>query len=422
MRGLPNDFRKSRQREKRTDLSFPGAAKRGIGLAKTRAEQRPTCIPSRRGGEESRLRSERLGPESVPPPERAASRVSFTSRKLRLSAPPKRKIPQRADGAKKRRAAADPAAGGKLSSAAAQAMPPTGQRNVTNQKDRSVAARRAGDRVGNLVRLLDAVLPVKGIRHIQRTVRQLSGFRHSADRFRSGRLGNSRTGDRRRPVLLGITTLLAYGSTLLAGFFAYFVCLWCYPPILGSEASLGSLETAGVSRLVPYFTVEMPPIADVTSALLLSFVLGLGTARGSGNTLKKGLSEFRDVIGRIIERAIVPLLPLYIFGIFLKNGGRGPGGRHSVAFSENQFPRSFLRCICCCCFSNRRSGGHRLAPQPAETASHDAARLHDGAGDAIFGGDHSRHAGADDPQRRESRAGLDSSSRSTRRSTSRAAS
>ncbi len=104
--------------------------------------------------------------------------------------------------------------------------------------------------------------------------------------------------------LLGITTLLAYGSTLLAGFFAYFVCLWCYPPILGSEASLGSLETAGVSRLVPYFTVEMPPIADVTSALLLSFVLGLG-------------------IGRIIERAIVPLLPLYIFGIFLKMGAEG---------------------------------------------------------------------------------------------------
>ena len=72
------------------DLSFPGAAKRGIGLAKTRAEQRPTCIPSRRGEEESRLRSERLGPESVPPPERAASRVSFTSRKLRLSAPPEK--------------------------------------------------------------------------------------------------------------------------------------------------------------------------------------------------------------------------------------------------------------------------------------------------------------------------------------------
>lgn len=176
--------------------------------------------------------------------------------------------------------------------------------------------------LGILCCLLDAVLPVKGIRHIQRTVRQLSGFRHSADRFRSGRLGDSRTGDRRRPAA-GITTLLAYGSTLLAGFFAYFVCLWCYPPILGSEASLGSLETAGVSRLVSYFTVEMPPIADVTSALLLSFVLGLGTARGGGNTLKKGLSEFRDVIGRIIERAIVPLLPLYIFGIFLKMGAEG---------------------------------------------------------------------------------------------------
>ena len=219
--------------------------------------------------------------------------------------------------------------------------------------------------------------------------------------------------------LLGITTLLAYGSTLLAGFFAYFVCLWCYPPILGSEASLGSLETAGVSRLAPYFTVEMPPIADVTSALLLSFVLGLGTARGSGNTLKKGLSEFRDVIGRIIERAIVPLLPLYIFGIFLKMGAEGQVAGILSLFSENHRAH-FCDASAVAAFPIR-SGGHRLAPQPAETASHDAARLHDGAGDAIFGGDHSRHAGADDPQRRESRSWPDSSSRSTRRFISRAA-
>ena len=88
---------------------------------------------------------------------------------------------------------------------------------------------------------------------------------------------------------------------------------------------------------------------------------------------------------------------------FPENGGRGPGGRHSVAFSENHRAH-FCDASAVAAFPIR-SGGHRLAPQPAETASHDAARLHDGAGDAIFGGDHSRHAGADDPQRRESRAG-----------------
>lgn len=203
--------------------------------------------------------------------------------------------------------------------------------------------------------------------------------------------------------LLGITTLLAYGSTLLAGFFAYFVCLWCYPPILGSEASLGSLETAGVSRLAPYFTVEMPPIADVTSALLLSFVLGLGTARGGGNTLKKGLSEFRDVIERIIERAIVPLLPLYIFGIFLKMGAEGQVAGILSLFLKIIaliFAMHLLLLLFQYGLAGIVSRRNPLKLLRTMLPAYMTALGTQSSAATIPG-----HAGADDPQRRESRAG-----------------
>ncbi len=57
----------------------------------------------------------------------------------------------------------------------------------------------------------------------------------------------------------------------------------------------------------------------VTSSLVLAFVLGFGCAvlGSSAEKLKEVINDFRNVINLIIGRIIVPLLPLYIFGIFL---------------------------------------------------------------------------------------------------------
>ena len=69
--------------------------------------------------------------------------------------------------------------------------------------------------------------------------------------------------------------------------------------------------------LTPYFTVEMPPVMGVMSALILAFVLGLGMAYIHSVTLKGAMDDFKRIIDRVIVRVIVPLLPFYIFGIFL---------------------------------------------------------------------------------------------------------
>lgn len=125
--------------------------------------------------------------------------------------------------------------------------------------------------------------------------------------------------------LLAVTAAIAYGSTLFAGFFSYFTCDFTYPVFLDSTNSL-STGIAQAGKILPYFTVDMPPLFSVTTALVFAFVLGLGLCAIEGNKLKNGLIEFRDIINKVISGVIIPLLPLYIFGIFLQIGAEGQAG------------------------------------------------------------------------------------------------
>lgn len=117
--------------------------------------------------------------------------------------------------------------------------------------------------------------------------------------------------------LLLITALIAYGSTIFSGFFTYFSGAAIFPHILTQNTELTSLENPENLMLQPYFTVGMPPLMDIMTSLLLAFVVGLGMATIKGNTLQACLVDFRDIIMKLIESVIVPLLPLHIFGIFL---------------------------------------------------------------------------------------------------------
>ena len=113
---------------------------------------------------------------------------------------------------------------------------------------------------------------------------------------------------------LGLTAALAYASTMFAGFLTYGVCAYFFPKVLVGQ--LAQVETPK-EVLKTYFTIEMPPVVGVMTALLLSFVIGIGLSLVPRGVLRKGFIEFRAIITRLIENIIVPLLPLHIFGIFL---------------------------------------------------------------------------------------------------------
>lgn len=123
--------------------------------------------------------------------------------------------------------------------------------------------------------------------------------------------------------LLAITALIAYGSTIVAGLFSYFTTKWSLPLLLSAEELKSGSNITFEETVTSFFSVEMPPLMGVTTALVLAFVIGLGVAAIDGDRTKELLQEFSDIITLIIEKAIIPLLPLFIFGVFIKIGAEG---------------------------------------------------------------------------------------------------
>ena len=117
--------------------------------------------------------------------------------------------------------------------------------------------------------------------------------------------------------LLLITAGIAYLSTLFSGFFTYFSCQAVFPRIITGNIDAAAMQNMEEAVVKPFFSVGMPPVMDVMSALILSFCLGIGISVIQGDTLRKGFSDFRDIITILIRSVIIPLLPIYIFGMFL---------------------------------------------------------------------------------------------------------
>lgn len=115
--------------------------------------------------------------------------------------------------------------------------------------------------------------------------------------------------------LLGITVGLAYVFTLVSGLFAYFVGVSLLPTIITSEITSNIAGTA--AELESYFIIEMPPIMHVMSALLISFIMGLGISVTKSAPLRKAIEDFQSIISMLIENIVIPLLPIYIVGVFI---------------------------------------------------------------------------------------------------------
>ena len=116
--------------------------------------------------------------------------------------------------------------------------------------------------------------------------------------------------------LLLITVGIAYADTVVAAILSYATGSTFFPSLIGHGSQ--TLETVEKSaEILPYFTINIPATIDVMSALVLSFIVGLGIAYGGHTVLRGATNEMKAIIVGVIERVIIPLLPVYIFGIFL---------------------------------------------------------------------------------------------------------
>lgn len=115
--------------------------------------------------------------------------------------------------------------------------------------------------------------------------------------------------------LLLITALISYFDTVFAGLFSYGTSATVFPKIIVGGGGVEAVNE--YENIAPFFTIEIPPMVDVMSSLVFAFTLGLGMAFFGSANLKNIADEFKDIIVKTIEVVIIPLLPIYIFGIFL---------------------------------------------------------------------------------------------------------
>ena len=121
--------------------------------------------------------------------------------------------------------------------------------------------------------------------------------------------------------LLGITTLISYSSTIIAGTIAYIMASTVFPHIIDGSilAKIGNPEKG---MLKPFFEIDLPPMLDVTSAVVFSFIMGLAISwlksqkNDDGETIYKLFSDFSIIIVKVLLTSIIPVLPFYIFGTF----------------------------------------------------------------------------------------------------------
>lgn len=119
--------------------------------------------------------------------------------------------------------------------------------------------------------------------------------------------------------LLGINLLLAYSSTLIGGFIAYFVSSNLFPLFI--DASITENVQEETAALEPLFTIPLEPLLDVTSAIVFAFLFGVFISwlrsEGRGEVMYGFFTEFSAIITKILNTLIIPLLPFYIFGNFI---------------------------------------------------------------------------------------------------------
>ena len=111
--------------------------------------------------------------------------------------------------------------------------------------------------------------------------------------------------------MLLMTIGLAWLSTVVFGYFAYGVSVTVFPKIISGALS----DTSSVKAFPAFFSLQIPPVMDVITALVTSLIIGFGAIVTEAEVLSKGADELRKVVMLTLKYAFVPFLPMYILTV-----------------------------------------------------------------------------------------------------------
>lgn len=116
--------------------------------------------------------------------------------------------------------------------------------------------------------------------------------------------------------------IVAYCSTILAGFFSY-GCSSAFFPHFLTVGEITPDKLAQTKSFTPYIELKIPPVCDVLTALVLSFMIGVGIIITKARGLQKAFDEFGEIVKLTIEKVIIPCLPIYIFTMIAEMAAKG---------------------------------------------------------------------------------------------------
>jgi Na+/H+-dicarboxylate symporter len=111
-----------------------------------------------------------------------------------------------------------------------------------------------------------------------------------------------------------ITTIVAYISTLCSGFLAFSAGSYLLPKFLKSN----SLVIESSNQITTFFSIDIPPIMSVMSALVFSFVMGISLSKIKNSSILNIFNEFSSIVTNIISNMLIPIVPIYVGAIFSK--------------------------------------------------------------------------------------------------------
>lgn len=114
--------------------------------------------------------------------------------------------------------------------------------------------------------------------------------------------------------LLALTGIIAYVSTVFAGILAYLAGISILPKIIKTT----EIVTKAEMKIEPFFTIDIPPVMGIMTALVLAFMIGLGMAHIKGKTLNSVVKDFQNIVELVVKNVLIPFVPIYIIGIFVK--------------------------------------------------------------------------------------------------------
>ena len=119
------------------------------------------------------------------------------------------------------------------------------------------------------------------------------------------RLGNSATR------MLSVAVAIAYVSSVLAAFMSMGAGYAIIPhlSIVTDPESLRELPEAA-------FKLDIPQIMPVMSALVFSVLVGIAAVWTKASTITAVLEEFQQIVLKIVENVLIPVLPFFIASTF----------------------------------------------------------------------------------------------------------